>query len=291
MKIDTDRDISLMDLLLLEFKGSSRTSVKRMIGHGNMTVNGLAVRNPAFLLKPGDQVEYKKYRMTANTQGAPVPILYEDEHILFVEKPAGILTYGERGTIGTSLYKMLLDYLQDRSRGKERIWVVHRLDKEVSGIVLFAKNEEVQEKIKDNWKDAEKIYYALVEGKPTGSEGVIKNWLKETSTQKMYITQDAEGAKFAITHYKVLKDFPGHTLLEIKIETGRKNQIRVQLAGIGCPVAGDHKYGSKDPYKRQIRLHAIHFTFHHPVSGELLVIESQLPKGFLKLHEKDEKYK
>ena len=107
----------------------------------------------------------------------------------------------------------------------------------------------------------------------------------------MYITRQPEGAKAAITHYKILKEFPAHTLLEVRIETGRKNQIRVQLAGIGCPVAGDHKYGSRDPFKRQIRLHAYHFAFQHPVSGEHLTIESSLPKGFLRLQEKDEKYK
>jgi 23S rRNA pseudouridine1911/1915/1917 synthase len=291
MKITSDREIFLIDLLLQEFKGASRTSIKKIIGHGNISVNGKKITNPVFLLKPADCIEYQKYRMTANTQGAPFPILYEDDQLLFIEKPAGILTYGERGTVGTSLYKMLLDYLRERSKGRERIYVVHRLDKEVSGIVLFAKSEEVQQKIKEKWKETEKVYYALVEGKPKETEGTISNWLKETSTQKMYITQDPEGAKLAITHYKVLKDFPAHTLLEIKIETGRKNQIRVQLAGIGCPVAGDHKYGSKDPFKRQVRLHAYHFTFHHPVTGEPLIIESPLPKGFLKLHEKNEKYK
>jgi 23S rRNA pseudouridine1911/1915/1917 synthase len=291
MKIASAREISLIDLLLQEFKGASRNTVKKLIMHGNITVNGQKITNPAFLLKPSDRIEYQKYRMTANTQGAPFHILYEDEYLLFIDKPAGILTYGERGTVGTSLYKMLLDYLRERSKGRERIWVVHRLDKEVSGIVLFAKSEEVQQKIKENWKKTEKLYYALVEGKPKKTEETIRNWLKETSTQKMYITQQSEDAKLAITHYKVLKEFPAHTLLEVRIETGRKNQIRVQLAGIGCPVTGDHKYGSSDPFKRQIRLHAYHFAFLHPVSGEHLKIESPLPKRFLRLNEKDEKYK
>jgi 23S rRNA pseudouridine1911/1915/1917 synthase len=291
MKITSSRDVSLFELLLAEFKGASRSSVKRMIAHGNIMVNGETVTNPTTLVKPDDHIEYQKYRMPSNTQGTPFPILYEDDHLLFVDKPAGILTYGERGTIGTSLYKMLLDFLRQRSKGREKIFVVHRLDKEVSGIVLFAKSEEVQQKTKENWKETEKLYYALVEGKPKDKEGTLSNWLKETSTQKMYITQQSEDAKFAITHYKVLKEFPAHTLLEIRIETGRKNQIRVQLAGIGCPVTGDHKYSSQDPFKRQIRLHAFHFGFIHPVSGQPLKIETPLPKGFLRLDEKDEKYK
>jgi 23S rRNA pseudouridine1911/1915/1917 synthase len=291
MKIGSDREISLIDLLLQEFKGASRTSVKRIIARGSITINGVKMTNPVYTVRPSDDLEYHKFRLTANTQGAPFPVLYEDDHLIFVEKPAGILTYGERGTAGTSLYKMLTDYLHERSKGREKLRVVHRLDKEVSGIVLFAKNEEIQERIKENWRDTEKNYYALVEGKPAAPEGKISNWLKETSTQKMYITREEADAKLAITHYKVIKEFPGHTLLDVRIETGRKNQIRVQLAGIGCPVAGDHKYGSRDPFKRQIRLHAYRFIFRHPETGEQLTIESLMPKGFLTLHEKNEKYK
>ena len=208
-----------------------------------------------------------------------------------MDKPAGILTYGEKGTAGTSLYRILLEYFRERFKGKEKIRVVHRLDKEVSGIVLFAKNEEIQEKIKMNWKETEKCYYALVEGKPKEPEGTLRNWLRETATQKMYISSETEDAKLAVTHYKVKQVLPSHSLLDIRIETGRKNQIRVQIAGIGCPVAGDHKYGSKDPFKRRIRLHAYRFSFRHPVTGEYLKIESELPGGFMVLEKKNEKYK
>jgi len=291
MIIKPIEEISLTDLLIKEFKTGSRSMVKKIIVHGSVSVNGKAVMQQHFIVRPGDVVEYTKYKAPVDSQDCPFPVLFEDDDLIIVVKPAGILTYGEKGTHGTSMYKELMDYVRDRSKGREKIYVVHRLDREVSGILVFAKSEKIQEMIKEHWKETEKRYYALVEGKPGDNEGVISNWLKETSTQKMYITQETEGAKFAITRYRVLKEFPAHTLLEIKIETGRKNQIRVQLAGIGCPVAGDHKYGSKDPFKRQIRLHAYHFTFRHPVSGEPLVIESELPKGFLKLHEKDEKYK
>jgi 23S rRNA pseudouridine1911/1915/1917 synthase len=291
MIIKPKEQARLIDLLLEEFKTASRTTIKKMIQHGSVTVNGKVVTNPVLEVKPDDTVAYVKHKMTANTQGSPVPVLFEDDYIVFVEKPAGLLTYGEKGTAGTSLYKLMLDWLQERSKGKERIYVVHRLDKEVSGIVLFAKSEEIQEKIKENWRETEKLYYALVEGKPASDEGTITSWLKETSTQKVYVTRQAPDAKQAITHYKILREYPKHTFLEIKIDTGRKNQIRVQLAEIGCPIVGDRKYGSKDRYKRQIRLHAFHFVFHHPVTKELIKVETLIPKSFLKLNERDEKYK
>ncbi len=291
MKIRPTEKISLIDLLMKEFRDASRSSVKKMIQHGNLKVNGKTVTNPVTLLDPGDEAEYTRYRMTANTQGSPFPVLFEDEYLIFVEKPAGLLTYGERGTVGTSVYREVLGYLQERSKGKERIFVVHRLDKEVSGILLFAKSEEIQQKIKENWKETEKLYYALVEGRPRIPEDTLRHWLKETNTQKMYITQESPESKLAVTQYRTLKEMESHTFLEIRIETGRKNQIRVQLAAIGCPIVGDRKYGSRDKYKRQIRLHAFSFSFSHPVTGEPLKIESRLPHSFLKLNEKDEHYK
>jgi 23S rRNA pseudouridine1911/1915/1917 synthase len=290
MKIKAKAPGSLIDQLLNEFKGISRSSVKKLIAHGNITVNGTRVQNPVFQVSGGDEIGYTKYD-PGDSQGCPFRLLYEDEWMIFVDKPAGMLTYGERGSVGTSVYRELLGFLQKRSKGKERIFVVHRLDREVSGILLFAKSEEMQEKIKERWKETDKLYYALVEGRPPEKEGTVSGWLKETSTQKMYIAKGPDGAKWAVTNYRTLKEMAGHTFLEVKIETGRKNQIRVQLAGIGCPITGDRKYGSKDRYQRRIRLHAFRFSMPHPVSGERVEIESGLPRGFLSLPEKDEKYK
>jgi 23S rRNA pseudouridine1911/1915/1917 synthase len=244
-------------------------------------VNGKIITNPILKIAPGDVIGYTKYHAPLNTQDAPFPVLYEDDDLIAVVKPAGLLTYGEKGTTGTSLYRMINDFLRDRSKGNEKIFVCHRLDREVSGILVFAKSEEIQDMIKERWKETEKRYYALVEGKPPKSEGTIESWLKENKAQKVYTAKEAPDAKFAVTHYKVIKELPENTLLEIRIETGRKHQIRVHLSDLGCPIAGDWKYGATRKIQKHIRLHAFYFSMKHPVTGQVLEFKTQMPRGFL----------
>jgi 23S rRNA pseudouridine1911/1915/1917 synthase len=131
------------------------------------------------------------------------------------------------------------------------------------------------------WKETEKRYYALVEGKPPQNEGTIEGWLKENKAQKVYSAKESPDAKFAITHYKVIKELPEHTLIEIRIETGRKHQIRVHLSDLGCPIVGDWKYGASRKVLRHIRLHAFYFAMKHPVTGDPLEFKTQMPRGFL----------
>jgi 23S rRNA pseudouridine1911/1915/1917 synthase len=281
MKIKALTEESLINLLIEEFKTSSRSKIKKLILRGTITLNGKVVTNPVQKISAGDVVEYVKYHAPFNTQDAPFPVLYEDEDLIAVVKPAGLLTYGEKGTTGTSLYRMINDFLRDRSRGNEKIYVCHRLDREVSGILVFAKSEEIQDDVKERWKETEKRYYALVEGKPPEKEGKIESWLKENKAQKVYSTREGPDAKFAVTHYKVIRELPEHTLLEIRIETGRKHQIRVHLSDLGCPIAGDWKYGASRKIQKHIRLHAFYFSMKHPVTGELLEFKTQMPRGFL----------
>ena len=266
--------------------------VKKIILHGCVSVNGKPVVQSNFTVRQGDIVEYNKFKAPLHSQDCPFPVLMEDEHLIVVVKPAGILTYGEKGTSGTSLYKILTDYLRDRTKGKERIYVVHRLDREVSGILMFAKSEKIQERIKENWKETEKRYYALVEGRPEKKEGTLNNWLIEGYDKRVFaVKQERPGAKSAITHYTTLKELQTTSLLEVRLETGRKHQIRVQLAEMGCPIVGDFKYGANNKIKRRIRLHAFFFSFIHPVTGQPIELSTQMPKGFLTLGENDERYK
>jgi 23S rRNA pseudouridine1911/1915/1917 synthase len=153
MKIKSTKENSLINLLLEEFITSSRTKIKKMILYGSITVNGKVVTNPILNISPGDLIEYTKYHAPLNTQDAPFPVLYEDDDLIAVVKPAGLLTYGEKGTTGTSLYKMINDFLRDRSKGNEKIFVCHRLDREVSGILVFAKSEDIQDQVKEKWKE------------------------------------------------------------------------------------------------------------------------------------------
>jgi len=291
MKINATEKASLSEPLIKEFDSGTRSGVKKIILHGNVQVNGKTIVRPDFRVDPGDVVEYRKFKAPEATADCPFPVLYEDDDLIMVVKPAGILTYGEKGSKGTSLYRELTEFLRNRSKSGERIYVVHRLDREVSGILMFAKSEKVQEQIKEHWKETVKRYYALVEGRPSAEAGILTNWLVEGKDQKMFIVRNEQAnAKLAITHFKTMKKLPGYTLLEIELGSGRKHQIRAQLSEFGCPVVGDYKYGAHDKVKRRIRLHAFYFQFNHPVTKESLEFKTPMPRGFLTLAEKDERY-
>jgi 23S rRNA pseudouridine1911/1915/1917 synthase len=177
------------------------------------------------------------------------------------------------------------------SKGKIRTYVIHRLDKEVSGVLILSKSETAMDAIKDKWDETEKHYFALVEGIPENPEGTIKSWLIEDNAMKMHSVNEKPGAKYAITNYKTIRTLDNYTLLDVKTETGRKNQIRVHLSDIGCPIVGDRKYGASTDFIRRVRLHACSISFPHPVTGKLITVESPMPKGFLSLKQEDEHYK
>jgi 23S rRNA pseudouridine1911/1915/1917 synthase len=291
MKIRITKEISLLEHLFGAFQTASKTTVKQRITHGNVRVNGKMVTNPAVILKEGDTIEYIKQEVKINKVKPPYQVIFEDNALLVAVKPAGLLTIGDRGLGGTSFYQQMQAYVKENSKGKERLFVVHRLDREVSGILLFAKSEALQEEIKKHWMDTKKLYYALVEGQPTEDKGTIRSWLTEGHDQRVYSVNVQEGAKLAITHYRVMDRTPDYTLLEVELETGRKNQIRVHLSEMGCPVVGDRRYGADARFERRIRLHAYYLSFRHPVSGHLVDFKSKMPKGFLELKPGDEKYK
>ena len=291
MKITSVQEISLAELLLSEFKTASKTTVKSRIAHGNVRVNGRVVANPATMLKKGDVVEYVRQAAPVFKIKPPYPVRYEDEAILVSEKPAGLLTIGDRGLGGTSFYQLFSMWIKEKSEGKERLYTVHRLDREVSGLLVFAKSEEIRENIMKNWPKSRKLYYALVEGKPPKEKGTIRSWLMEGHDQKVFSTKEHENAKLAITHYRVMDQTPDYTLLEVELETGRKNQIRVHLSEMGCPVVGDRRYGADARYERRIRLHAHLLSIIHPLTEAVIEFKSKMPRGFLVLKEENEKYK
>lgn len=243
----------------------------------------------SFPLNPGDEVDFGMKTGIAVKADLPFTVLYEDQDYIVIEKPAGIATSSIDGS--TSIQLVVTQFLRDISKGKVRAHVVHRLDKEVSGVLLLAKSETAMDAIKDKWEETEKHYFAFVEGIPENQEGTIKSWLVEDGAQKMHSVEERPNAKLAITHYKVIKVVNKNALLDIRTETGRKNQIRVHLSDIGCPIIGDRKYGAEAEFVRRVRLHACSIAFPHPVTGKMIFVESPLPEGFLTLKAKDEKYK
>ena len=293
MKITAGESGSILDVLKKAMGTDSSTRIRKYIRHGRVLCNGRLVIRPDMDVNSGDVLEVTRDPAAgAHRVELPVPILYEDHDLIAVEKPAGMLTAGAGSEKKPSLYHLVNFYVRQNAFHRAGVFVVHRLDREVSGIVIFAKSREIQMRIKQSWPTTEKRYYALVEGRPPKSEGTVESWLAEDGQQKVRsVPKSTSGARNAVTHYRTLKVIADHTLLEILLETGRKNQIRVHMADIGCPIVGDRRYGASGRFVRRIRLHGFLFEFNHPVTGKRIRINSQMPAGFLKLGQKDEKYK
>jgi 23S rRNA pseudouridine1911/1915/1917 synthase len=267
-------------LLSLGFK---RTGLKQLLKYRAVSVNGKVVDRHDHKLYPGDKIHLSSGKKAAPA-AAPkfgIQILYEDAAVLVIDKPAGLLTIGTEKERTKTAYFQLNEYLRERNPGKkERIFIVHRLDRETSGLIVFAKTEAAKRRLQENWKDVDKRYLAVVEGVPKKQEDTIAGYLNESNTLRVYESKDSRNAKYAVTKYKVLKNSHEYSLLEIDIETGRKHQIRVHLSGSGYPVAGDRKYGAEtDPMKR-LALHAYRLLFTHPVTRKRMEFESRPPAVF-----------
>ena len=289
MRITVHKSHTLIEFLAGQYPDSPRTRIKKLLQSGTIRINEKPVTLYSYPLKPGDIVEINKQAGNAARAGLPFPVLYEDQDVIVIDKPAGISTSSTDGS--RNIQEILSVFLRGQSKGKFRAFVVHRLDKEVSGVLLFAKTHEAMEALKERWQETEKHYYALVEGVPEEAQGAIKSWLLEDKSQKVHSVSERPDAKYSVTNYTTIKPADKNTLLDIKTDTGRKNQIRVHLSDIGCPIVGDRKYGASDEYKRRVRLHAYSLSFPHPVDERMITVKSPMPEGFLSLKLKDEKYK
>lgn len=287
MQFTARRTASLFELMQDQLPDSPKQRIRNTLRHATLLVDGKPLANPSLEVKEGSKVEIKKASAPQKQNRTPFPVHYEDSALLIVEKPAGLLTVNQSKTPETSLYKEVFDWLRARSNGNERPYIVHRLDREVSGLLILAKSEEVQELLKENWQQVEKRYYAVVHGTPAKLRGTIHNWLQEDERQRVHVIKGpAEDAKEAITHYDVVETFKNYSLLDVELETGRKNQIRVHLAHIGCPIAGDWRYGAPKVEGMPIHLLAYYMRLPHPFSGKLIKAELKLPKEFLATAEK-----
>ena len=289
MKTTINKSQTLLEFLIEQYPDSPRTRIKKILQSGTVRVNNKPTTLHSFSLSPGDTVDFSMRTGIATKTRLPFPILYDDQSVIVIDKPAGIATSSIDGS--ANVQQSVSEYLKDISKGTIRTYVVHRLDKEVSGVLLLAKSEIVMDTIKDKWEETEKHYFALVEKVPENPEGTIKSWLIEDNTQKMHSADEASGGKLAITHYRTIRNINNYALLDIKTETGRKNQIRVHLSDIGCPIIGDRKYGASTNFIRRVRLHACSISFPHPLTGKMITVESSMPQGFLSLKLKDENYK
>ena len=223
----------------------------------------------------------KKEKMNLKMKTKKLTIAFEDKNLLIVDKPAKLLTIGTTKEKERTLYHEVLTYLHKKN---QKAFIVNRIDKDTSGLVVFAKNEETKNKMQDNWSKVIRKYYAVCEGK-IKNKGIIEEYLTEDKNLNVYATTKDKG-KLAITKYNPLKLTSTYTLLDIEILTGRKNQIRVGLSNLKHPIIGDKKYGAKSDPIRRMGLHASKLELIHPITNEKLVLEAKIPLEFYKIFDK-----
>ncbi|QYR20647.1 RluA family pseudouridine synthase [Paenibacillus sp. sptzw28] len=272
----------LLSFLLQTITNQGRNSIKSLLSRGQVWVNERSVTAYNHPLQQGDQVSIRKERIVEKPPLIGLAILHEDDDIVVIRKDAGLLSIASPQETELTAYRQLTAHVRSDNPGG-RIFVVHRLDRDTSGVMMFAKSEKIQQALQDSWQDIvkERTYVALVEGKVKKEEGTIKSWLKESKTLKMYSSPYPNDGQYAVTHYKVLESNKSFSLLEVELETGRKNQIRVHMQDIGHPVVSDKKYGSKSKALNRLGLHARVLSFTHPATGDLLRFETDIPKAFL----------
>ena len=282
------------------YKGISRQKAKQIISHSQFVLNGENINHhPLQMLEKGSILEIISLEKTGigssiPTGKKPVVICFEDDSLIIAIKPAGILSCGNKElSVNNSYHKLLENYISTRDRKKTRLWIVHRLDREVEGLLMFAKSEKTQRLIKNGWERVTKKYLALTENRPDPSEGIIENWLREGPKQTVITSQrEVPGSRISRTEYRYVKTEKSYHLLEILLHTGRRNQIRVHLAGMGCPIVGDRKYGADAEVVRQIRLAAVMLEFEHPMSHKRIAVSYKPSQRFFRPSKSsDEKYK
>jgi 23S rRNA pseudouridine1911/1915/1917 synthase len=273
---------SLLDALQILVPGASKRTLRQMLSQRRISVNGEPCVLASFPIKSGDVIEIG-LRRTPTKLPHGLEILFEDTDILIVRKPINLLTVATLDEKERTAYAYLRTYLNER-HPKQKLFIVHRLDKFASGILVFAKSERVQSILQDIFSrhDIERKYWAIVEGVVKKTRGTIQSYLAQDRSLRMHSTNDETRGKSATTHYRVLKQGFHFCALEVTLETGRKNQIRAHLSEMGHPIVGDRSYGStKDPLKR-LGLHAFQLGFHHPVTGKPLLFQTDPPPEFVK---------
>ena len=269
----------LLTWLLTTLKAMPRTRVKQLLARGQVTVNGTPITQFDHPLAPGDRVAIATVRNDPAglvLRQAGVTIVYQDDDLIAIDKPAGLLSVATSTERADTAFARLNAYLGARREG--RPFVVHRLDRETSGLLLFARSADVRDQLQARWHTVTKTYLAIVEGSPAETAGVVENYLVEGRDLRVRAFDRARpGSKRAVTRYRVLSAQAKCSLLQVELQTGRKHQIRVHLAGLGCPVIGDPTYGAKSEPAGRLGLHASRLSFDHPVTEQRLDLESELP--------------
>lgn len=274
-------DSTLMEFLSKKMPEKSRTAVKSLLTNKQVKVNGEASAKYDFPLKSGDAVVISSMKAPREIPIKGLSIIYEDLDLIVIHKNYGLLSVSTNKENEKTAYNILSNYVK-QADPSNKIFVVHRLDRETSGIMMFAKNPEAKRYLQSDWHDVvmDRSYYVVVEGKVEDDVGVIHSWLSENKNFHVFSSQRPNSGQEAITKYKVLKRSRLYSLLEVTLDTGRKNQIRVHMEDLGHPVVGDQKYGATTNPINRLGLHAFLLSFKHPKTEEVMKFSTPIPPEF-----------
>jgi 23S rRNA pseudouridine1911/1915/1917 synthase len=281
-----DQPAPLLAWLFTAWPEAKRNTVRDWLKSRHVAVNGRVVSQFDLALQSGDVVTIRSQPQAAPDTRLPGGILirHEDDAVIVIEKPAGLRSIATEAESDATAYAQLTEHVRrGNPRNRERVWIVHRLDQETSGLMVFARTEATKRVLQENWDAVEKKYRAVVEGAPPNDSGVLESHLDESDRFRVRVVKESSRTRRAVTHYRLEKRGVKTALVELTLETGRRHQIRVQLGAAGCPIIGDKRYGAQtDPIKR-VALHASELRFKHPVSGKEMRFISPLPGEFGRL--------
>lgn len=281
LTFSADTSGRLLEFLFAKMPERKRTNVKELLKYDQVMVNGNVTHQFDQELASGDEVRVNLTRSFVTFYNRRLQLVYEDNDILVVNKGYGLLSMGNDKIREGTAYSILREYVKAKDP-RNKLFIVHRLDQHTSGLMVFAKNVVAKEGLQHNWNNMvrRRQYVCVVEGKLMPEEGEVKTLLAENTQHTVYVTENEREGKLAYTRYRTLKAANGYTLVEVELETGRKNQIRVHMKHIGHPIAGDRRYGARTSPIHRLALHARTLVFVHPVTGKLMEFATPVPASF-----------
>ena len=283
-KYQVTEPMPLLEFLISVMPQRKRTAIKSLLAHNQVAVNGTPEKQFDTQLRPGQEVKVNLSREFKVFYNRRLKLVYEDDDIIVVNKGYGLLSMGNDKVKEGTAYTILRDYLKWQDP-RNKLFIVHRLDRDTSGLMVFAKSIEAKENLQHNWNTMvlSRNYLAVVEGRPDPAEGIVKSYLAENSRYEVYSTDNPDEGQLAITRYRTLKSRNGYSLMEVELDTGRKNQIRVHMKDLGHPITGDRRYGAGSSPIHRMALHAQTLRFVHPITRKDMNFTTPTPISFSKI--------
>jgi len=277
-------ETTLLEFLIGAMPQRKRTVIKNLLAHKQVAVNGTPVTQFDTRLKPGSEVKVNLTREFRVFYNRRLKIVYEDDDIIVVNKGYGLLSMGTDKIKDGTAYSILRDYVKWKDP-RNMLFIVHRLDRDTSGLMVFARTQEAKDRLQHNWNNMviSRKYLAVVEGTPEPADGEVRSYLAENSRYEVYSTDNPDEGQLAITRYTTLRSNNGYSLMEVSLDTGRKNQIRVHMKDLGHPIAGDRRYGAKNSPIHRMALHAQTLRFVHPITRKDMNFSTPVPISFEKM--------